>query len=69
MAAKWTDEKAKAAYDGIQQQLDTMFRAPQPIAQAEPHIFQSWMYSQQCKAAHLRIEAAHLFLTFTKAPS
>lgn len=64
----WVDEKAKGRHDALLGEIDSIFRVPPEIAAAEPHIFHEWFYGRQCAAAHLRIEAAMLFLTFTKSP-
>lgn len=64
----WTDEKAQARYDALSAEIEDAFRVPTSIARSAPHVFQAWFYGRQKHAAHLRIEAAMLFLTFTKAP-
>ena len=70
MTAKnfWTDEKAKHQYEALTAKIERVFCVPPEIARAEPHVFQAWFHHRQREAAHLRIEAATIFLTFTKAP-
>lgn len=67
-APVWATKEAKAHYDNLLHQIDECFKVPREMRGVEPHIFHSWFYGQQRKAAHLRIEAGTLFLSHTSKP-
>lgn len=64
----WIDEKARERYNVLCDKIESVFKVPPEIARAEPKVFQDWFYQRQREAAHMRIDAGIVFLTFTQAP-